>query len=92
VSLDNPNDHEQRIEEYAEAVRRHIKAMKDVEDSTEEERQAREDRQAKWREVSCLINRGIKPGIYRLKPSHGEVDAIEIDPNRDYPPIRPMFR
>jgi hypothetical protein len=94
VSLDQPNEYEQAIEDYGAAVRREEAAKQALDAATEEHTAAHVDRQAAWRRVSAYVNEGhIEPGIYRLNRGPGtHADGILIERHHDYPDLFPMFR
>lgn len=94
MSIDEPNEYEQAIEDYGAAVRLEVAATKALADATEASRLAQEVRQELWRRVSAYVNQGkIAPGIYRLNQGPGpHADGILIEKNHDYPDLFPMFR
>jgi len=94
MSMDTPNEYEQAIEAYAEAVRRDEAAEKTLLLAQQEELDAREARQAAWRVIKGFLGEGhIKPGIYRLKSGTSLYsDGVLIEHHHDYPDLFPMFR
>jgi len=94
VSLEQPNEYEQAIEDYATAVRMDVAAKKALADATKASLLATEVRQELWRRVSGYVNSGlIVPGIYRLHKGPGPyADGLLIEEHHDYPDLFPMFR
>lgn len=93
MSMDRPNEYEQALEAYAEAVRNENDADKRLLTVNEEVHRAREIRQEAWRVVKRFVIEGkIQPGIYRINRGTGYADGILIEKHGDYPDLHPMFR
>lgn len=93
MSIDDPNEYEQAIEDYGEAVRCQADANTALLKAQREAASALFDRQAKWRRVMTFVNTGkIEYGIYRLDGPGRHADGVLIDGARDYPDLFPMFR
>ena len=94
MSMDKPNEYEQAIEAYAQAVRDQHEAEAAAERAGAKAEQARQTRQALWRVVAGHRNAGhTKPGIYRLSLRHESYAVgLLIQEHGDYPELAPMFR
>lgn len=94
MSIDNPNEYEKAIEDYADAVRNERDAIAAAKLANQAEVDARQVRQASWRVISGMVNQGhIKPGVYRINKGPGMfAEAVLIETHHDYPDLFPMFR
>jgi hypothetical protein len=96
MSLDQPNEYERAIEDYADAVRRQRAAELALEKARQEHGDAINDRQAKWHSVLAHVNQGhTKPGIYRLRKSTNNgvyQEGVLIEQHHDYPELFDMYR
>ena len=94
MSLEYPNEYEVAIENYGTSVRRQHEAERLLEIARKEYGDAINDRKAKWRVVSVMVNqKKIVPGIYHLHKGPGQyADGLLIEEYHDYPELFQMFR
>lgn len=94
--MDQPNEYEQAIEDYAQAVRREDEAHTAVQQAQVAVKGAMLERQNLWRVVREFVQKGhIKHGVYRLSSTtrHSrDAESLVINGETDYPDILPMFR
>lgn len=92
--MDQPNEYERAIEDYAEAIREEH-ATKEARSLAEKAHtEAVHVRMSLWRKVSSFIAKGhIKLGIYRLHTSRtGYQDGILLDGKTEFPDLFDMYR
>lgn len=94
MSMDSPNEYEQAIEAYADAVRRENDTRDAAALAAIGAEEAQQARQAAWRIVRAFVaDKKIQPGIYRLNRGPGMyADGLLIQEHHDYPKLFPMFR
>lgn len=93
MSMDQPNEYEQAIENYAAEVRKLLNAQRELRAATEAVENSTLAMQSAWRVIIKHVAEGhTKPGVYRINKGPGQYAEAILIGSGDYPDLLPMFR